>query len=532
MTRIPFDSLCVRAVLDELDSFVGGRVQEIRSANATDIVLTFYASGREGSLLISCHPEFARMHFVTKRRANPPSPPVWLSTLRARLDGTTLALAEQINGDRLVVVTFTGGQETHRLAVELMGKHSNIILIEGKDRIVGAAKWVQVTQSRRPITPNAAYVWPPVLAGQIEPISATHPQASREQILEAARSGSGSAFLKKLLLASPHTPKPVNVLSLGNGAYPLSVAPLDLPELERTSLSVALEQHYDQAIPAAAAEALKHTLFATLQRVVLARDVALADLHEALERGAKAGRNQLKGDLILAYGSGLPEGAAILDAWDYEGNPISITLNPELDFKGNATSYFERAKKAKGALSVVAEQIDRLSRDRVAVLELLSRVINAARLDAMRELHQEAQDRRWLIVAPLPTANKEDRPYEGHRIKSLMGPGGAIVLYGENAESNDYLTLRIAKPNDYWLHVRGATSAHVVIQTVNKPDRVGSELLNFAAKVAVQHSTSKHSGYVSVDYTLKKYVRKPRGAAKGTATYSHEKTLNILSQET
>ena len=112
---------------------------------------------------------------------------------------------------------------------------------------------------------------------------------------------------------------------------------------------------------------------------------------------------------------------------------------------------------------------------------------------------------------------------------TLMAPGGLTVLYGENAESNDYLTLRVAKPSDWWLHVRGHVSAHVVIQTRNQPEKVSKEALMFAAKVAVQHSSLKHSGYVPVDYTLKKYVRKPRGGPKGTALYTHEKTLHVES---
>jgi predicted ribosome quality control (RQC) complex YloA/Tae2 family protein len=124
---------------------------------------------------------------------------------------------------------------------------------------------------------------------------------------------------------------------------------------------------------------------------------------------------------------------------------------------------------------------------------------------------------------------KEDRPYEGHRVRELLGPGGFTILYGETAEANDYLTLRVAKPNDYWLHLRGGVSAHVVIQTGNHPEKVQKEVLLFAAKVVVQHSPSKHAGYVPVDYTLKKHVRKPRGAPKGTALYTHEKTLHIES---
>ena len=113
------------------------------------------------------------------------------------------------------------------------------------------------------------------------------------------------------------------------------------------------------------------------------------------------------------------------------------------------------------------------------------------------------------------------------RIDQLIAPGGWTVLYGENAEANDYLTLRVARPNDLWLHIRGATSAHVVVQTRNQPERVQRETLEFAARVAVRNSPSKHAGYVPVDYVLKKHVRKPRGASKGSALYTHEKTIHV-----
>jgi predicted ribosome quality control (RQC) complex YloA/Tae2 family protein len=337
-----------------------------------------------------------------------------------------------------------------------------------------------------------------------------------------------SPFLKRLTeaLGCPPTPdRPV--LSPGNGAYPASVAPLGLPELGRGSISIALEQHFDQAIPAHEADALRTTLVHQLERVVLARDVALEDLRKAEAAGGRAPEWQHLGELILAYGPSAPPGAKSVMAWDYDGTERELALDPTLNFKENANRYFERAKKAKGRLGMVRDQIARLSDDREAVAALLQRVIDEPRLDRLRDLQEEARRKRYLTNQTVPAKAKEDRPYEGHRVRELTGPGGWTVLYGENAESNDYLTLRVAKPNDWWLHIRGGVSAHVIVVTRNQPDRVQRETLEFAAKVAVQNSPSKHAGYVPVDYTLKKYVRKPRGAPKGTALYTHEKTLHV-----
>ena len=114
-------------------------------------------------------------------------------------------------------------------------------------------------------------------------------------------------------------------------------------------------------------------------------------------------------------------------------------------------------------------------------------------------------------------------------MRELLGPSGFTILYGENAEANDYLLVRVAKPNDYWLHVRGSASAHAIVVTKNRPEKVSKDVLMYAAKIVVQNSPSKHSKYVPVDYTLRKYVRKPKGATKGTALYTHEKTLHVES---
>jgi predicted ribosome quality control (RQC) complex YloA/Tae2 family protein len=433
----------------------------------------------------------------------------------------------QIGFDRVLEIDFEGTEGAFTLVAELMGKHSNLMLLDGSRRLAGAAKWIGPKLSSRPIQAGAKYVRPPF------PPKPSLLEAQEGDDLTAYEGA--SPFLVKLAgaiglraiqeAASKGDYHPV--LALGSGAYPISVAALGLEEHSRSSISIALEQHYDQAIPAAEAEALRTSLRGQLERVILARETAIGDLDQAIEAGEGAGKWQIMAELVLAYGSGLQEGASSLDAHDYEGNPVTIKLDPELSFKDNANRLFDKAKRAKQRLGFVREQRMRLSGDLLLIQSLVEEVENAKRLRELQGMLEQARNHRWLHKQPVPTTRKEDRPYEGHRIRELLGPAGLTVLYGENAESNDYLTLRVAKPNDWWLHVRGSVSAHVVIQSRNQPDRVPREALVFAAKVAVQNSPSKHSGYVPVDYTLKKYVRKPKGAAKGTALYTHEKTMHI-----
>jgi len=108
---------------------------------------------------------------------------------------------------------------------------------------------------------------------------------------------------------------------------------------------------------------------------------------------------------------------------------------------------------------------------------------------------------------------------------------GWEVLVGENATSNDYLTTKIAQSNDIWLHARAIPSAHAVIRSQNRPAAVSTAALRLAAEQVARRSDAKHAGLVPVDYTLKKHVRKPRGAAPGAVTYSHEKTIDVTPAE-
>ncbi|MHB8635428.1 MAG: Rqc2 family fibronectin-binding protein [Fimbriimonadaceae bacterium] len=507
--KIPYDATVLRSVLAELSPFVGGKVQRVVQPEPTTVCLELYGGPARGvaSLLISCHAESYRMHFVTRRRPNPSEAPAFCMSLRARLEGQHLEGVEQVQGDRIARLTFVNG---HALVVELMGKHSNIMLLDEHRRTVAAAKWVARAKSIRPIQPGQPYVLPPVMA---------HAEAL-------------SPFAQKLVAAGGSVDGPFNpILSAGNGAYPYSVAALALAEAAKPTISIALEQHYDAAIPEAVASALRASLSNDLKRVLLAREVAVADLAAAVRNGLRAGELQRAGELLLAYGPGQTWPRSSLAAFDYDGAPITIPTDPELDFKANAERFFTRARRAKDRLEFAQGQLSRLTLERDAIAGVLRDVEAVESLNELQRLHDQASAKRWLHVQHHADKLK-DRPFEGHRVREVTGPGGCRVLFGENAEANDYLTLRVAKPNDIWLHVRGGTSAHVVIATNNQPDRVGPEALMFAAQVAVKNSVSKHAGIVAVDYTLKKHVRKSKGAPAGSAFYTHEKTLHVESGRT
>jgi predicted ribosome quality control (RQC) complex YloA/Tae2 family protein len=530
--RIPFDSLTLAAVTHELKSFVDSKLQRVSQLDDFTIVLGLYGGGGgEAYLLLSCDPVFSRVHFVTKRPPNLAQPPVFCSTLRARLDQARLRSVEQVDFDRILILTFEQPDAQYKLVVELMGKHSNLILVGEGEKIQTVAKPIGPTKSSRVVLTGKPYQKPPV--------------ASRPSLLKAVETddlaaceGASPFLLKLLRAAGPGALETLQttvkenryhpVLSPANGAYPIPVAALGLPEFDRASVSIALEQHFSTAVLEYKSEQLKASMLAQLNRVLLSREVAIGDLEQAKVAAKRAGALQIQAELILAYGASLAAGSSLLEAEDYEGQPVAIRLNPELTYLENANKFFEKAKHAKARKGMVEDQWVRLSKEREDILKMITSVNEATRFIDLQELQEQARTRKWFHTQfHVGPKGKEEKPFEGHRIRELLGPGGATVLFGENATSNDYLTLRVAKPDDMWLHVRGSVSAHVVIRTDRHPEKVGRELLMFAAKVAVMNSPSKHAGYVPVDYTLKRFVRKPRGAPVGTALYTHEKTVHV-----
>jgi len=500
--RIPFDSLTLAAVVDEIRPWIGARVQGVRQPDETTLTLELYLAGQTAMLLVSWNPEAARVHFTSRRRPSPPSPPAFCAAVRAAIDGGRLQAMEQAPFDRLLTLEFSTEEGTHRLVVEPMGRHANVMLLDptGKIRAWG----------RRPgrvLHLGHAYA-PPVGVG--------------------TGTDYGGPFLAKLRASGaavvPGTWSPV--LSIGVGAYPVSVAALGLREVGRGSISVGLDSHFSESLERDRTERIRHAIRQRLERVLSIRETALHDIAATVVAGGRSAQWQRYGELILAYGFSAPTGSRELEAWDYDGSPVTIPLDPEKSPKDNAESYFSRAKRAKHAAISTLENRDRLEADRVRLQGFLPLVDAAKTVDQLDELAAEARRRRWMMPQSAAKAS-EDRPYEGHRVREYVAPGGVLVLVGENAESNDYLTMRVARANDYWLHVRGGTSAHVVIRTNNQPGRIGPEHLRFAAQLAARNSALKHSKFVAVDYTLKKHVRKPKGAPAGTVTYSHEKTLHV-----
>jgi len=521
--RVPFDSFCLAAAVTEMQSLIGGRVQKIVGIQPLTLSLGVYRQEEEW-LTLSAHADFARAH-LGRRPPRGENHPFALEARRRLLDGR-IVFCRQRGLDRILEIGIATEEGNYQIVAELMGKHSNLMIVAEDRRVVAAAKWVGAKQSRRPVLPGQPYAPPPFEA---------KPHLLDANPGEDLRDFEGvSPFLLRLIEAGlPLTEVQEAVQSKhwrpeysSYGAYPLPIHSLYPDAVASDSFSRAVDLVFREWEHGHESERLKHSLRAVLSRVADARRAALVGVDEARETARKALELQRDAELILAY-QGVWQGGPTLQVWDYEGQERTLKMDPEKTAVENAERLFRRAKRARERAGEMEEQAARL-RQELTTAESYLAVLETASEETLAQINSDIESRRWkhLAAAHSQTA-KEERPFGGFAIRESLSPGGWKVLHGENATSNDYLTTKVARPNDYWFHVRGGVGSHVVLATHNQPTRVQKEDILFAATIAKRNSPSKHATYVAVDYTLKKYVRKPRASAPGFVVYTHEKTVHV-----
>jgi predicted ribosome quality control (RQC) complex YloA/Tae2 family protein len=570
-----FDSLTLRACIDELNAvLVGGQIQEVRQPNEREILLGIRNRGGNYLLLLSAHPQFARAHLTLKRPPNPPTPPTFCMTLRKHVEGLRLLKLRQLDFDRVLFleIGFPADEfPSATLIGEFMGKHSNLVLVTPEGTILDAIHRVSHRINRvRQLLPGQSYQLPPPQPDRADPFA---PQAVEKIVRELGSippndvEGLASTLMQIYAGMSPFLAREIATRALNYedraqglriawtslfdaaaqqnyrptlflsdvgtpiGAYPFpSVQWPESQQKPMESLQLALDQAYTFLVEQSERESLRANIRTRIERAIATWQKRLAAAKKALEEAEKADFYRQNGELILANLWRIQPNMSnitVEDFYDPDLKPRSIPLDPHRTPQENAESWFQRYRKAKAARE---QEAQRLAQAESALHRLESALVELAQLgtpQAMRELSEELASQGLLPKESIERAPTEEPEFEGHKIRRYFSPEGYEILVGETATANDYLTTRVAHPNDIWLHVRAGVSAHVVIRTHGQPERVPRSVIEFAARLCAQHSKQKHAALVPVDYTLRKYVRRPRGASPGAADYWNERTIEI-----
>lgn len=555
-----FDSVVMAAVAVDLEAFAGARVQRVRQPNEQEIALDLRASSKRGTLLCSIHPRWARVHLIPAIQGGPELQPFG-KMLRSRLAGAQLREVEQPLFERMLRIRFEGDSGFMDLIAEIMGRHSNLIVVQD-GAVAGALKTVPRSKSSvREVLPGIPYTAPP--HDRPTPIELTRPNL--EQLLSLSAAPLGKTLATTLLGLSPTMAAEVAVragcdpeappssqertidrlwgalqdlvrivrsrdfspvlyvdgghirgyapfaLESVKGIRPLPVSTMSEAVHRATSMLGALDE----------LETRRSALVGAI-RAPLAKSMRTeTDLRRALEEAEQSEAARQRGELLLAYASQIPAGASSATLPGYDGSPLVISLDPALTPVENARKLFRRYTKIRKARPALEDRLKTVAEDRAYLESALIMTQQAASEDDLEDLRLELIAEGYLRgrARKIPAKPPETFP------RTFTLDRGATVIAGRSNQENDRITFKVARPDDLWFHARGVPGAHVVLRTQGRTPT--TDEIKRAASIAAWFSKARESSNVTVAYTPRRNVRKPKGSRPGLVVVEQERTVQV-----
>lgn len=559
------DGIVTRALALESEKILnGGRITKIYQPNQTDILLHVRAGGRNERLLLSAHPAYPRVHLTEQTYQNPLEPPMFCMLLRKHCEGAFVRKVGQVGLERILYLDVDTRDElgdivTRRIVVEMMGRHSNIVLINPENDHVydGIRRVTPAISQYRQIIPGATYKSPPD-QGKRDPLTVDADtflslldfnQGRLDKQLVAQYTGIGPLLAKEIVHRAGigsrtayweafnemmERVKEGNfepTIIYGDGAERFAAFPLthvngESRTFERMHDCVAA--FYEGKAERDAVRNQAHDLTRFVQSAWKKNETKIEKLKKDLRNTERADQYRLFGELLTAYMYKIQPGdkeVEVVNYYDEKGETVTIPLDPKFSPSENAQRYFKKYSKTKASRTHIEEQIEKAEAENAYFASILQQ-LESADLEDISDIRDELVEEGYLRKQK----SKRDRRQAGKTKPHLtvtQSSEGVTIYIGRNNRQNEYLTNRLANSHDTWLHTKDIPGSHVVI----RGDRFGERTLREAAQIAAYFSKGRTSGQVPVDYTLIKHVRKPSGAKPGYVIYDNQKTLYVNPDE-
>lgn len=554
-----FDSVVLAAIAREIGTLVGSRVGRVTQPDPEEVAIELRGRTAPASLLVSIHARWGRVHLIERLTGGDLS--TFGQLLRSRMEGARLTAVHQTPFERVLRLTVDTLEGRFELVAEIMGRHSNLILVQS-GIITGSLKTVPPAKSAlRVVRPGSPYTPPPVdrpspsdlteeglrqlLSSSDDPLAkhlvtsvlGLSPALATELVVRArldpaapanAQSEATAQLWTELrnLVSIVQTQAFTPIIYL-DAEQPIGFAPFpyehlaSLPHRPAASMSEAVAATLGRFGHAARVDEQRSSLLTTV-RTALARVARREhELRQAIEEAARTGRLRQHGELLLTYAAQVPAGASEVTLPGYDGMPTTIPLDPALSAAGNAQQLFKRYKRVRDARATLANRVSEAEAERAYLESILTLIAQANTTEDLADLRRELMDEGYLRR----TTRRATRPSAKSGPRRYAVEGGRLVLVGRTNHQNDTLTFKTSAPEDLWLHARGVPGAHVVLKTDGKAPPEGA--IRQAAALAAFFSQAREEASVPVDYTPRKYVRKLQGAKPGVVTYTHEQTLRV-----
>lgn len=536
-----FDGFFLHHMVEELRrELVNGRIQKINQPFEQELVLQIRSNRQSHRLLLSAHPVFGRIQLTQATFENPAQPSTFIMVLRKYLQGALIESIEQVENDRIVEITVSNKNEIGdhiqaTLIIEIMGKHSNILLVDkSSHKILEVIKHVGFSQnSYRTLLPGSTYIAPPSTES-LNPFTIKdeklfeilQTQETTAKNLQSLFQGLGRDTANELesLLISDKLSTFRTFFNQETQPCLTETSFSPVPFANQvgepfTSLSDLLDTYYKDKAERDRVKQQASELIRRVENELQKNRHKLKKQEKELLATDNAEEFRQKGELLTTFLHQVPndQDQVILDNY-YTNQPITIALDKALTPNQNAQRYFKRYQKLKEAVKYLTDLIEE-TKATILYLESVETVLNQAGLEEIAEIREELIQTGFIRRRQREKIQKRKKPEQ-----YLASDGKTIIYVGRNNLQNEELTFKMARKEELWFHAKDIPGSHVVISGNLDPS---DEVKTDAAELAAYFSQGRLSNLVQVDMIEVKKLNKPTGGKPGFVTYTGQKTLRV-----
>lgn len=559
-----FDGIVTKSIVNELTPLIGGKIDKIHEPDRNTIVLGIYSQGNNYALNICIDAHNCRINLTTHSRINPIVAPNFCMLLRKHLIGGRITNISMMGLERLINIEIEtinefNEIETKTLIVELMGKHSNIILLGPNNIIIDAMRHITSENSYREILPSRDYILPnsdkfdfmalkdfedfylkfadtnlddlgKAIVNTFTGFSLSFVQSA---INKCGIKNSSKENLEKIYNYFCDIMKNNQILNFEPiykndqiSDYVLVVGKCNEP----FHLNFFIDDFYFERETVETFTNYRNTILRMILEVLKKYNNRLLSINTKLKECDDMDKYKLYGELITAnlYRLSNTHSSSIeLENYYDDNNLISIPLDSKYSPNINAKRYFKKYSKLKNAFQIVSIQKLETEKELDYIESIVYELENSTTLEDVQEIFEEISEN---VVFKEKLKKKEKKNKVSKKKKQqTFSPieydvDGFKVYVGRNNKENDWLTLSFANKNDIWFHTKDIHGSHVILK-IAKP--INDDILVKCAEIAAKHSKAKLSSNVPVDYCLVQFVKKPHGAKPGMVIFTNNKTLNV-----
>lgn len=565
-----FDGIVTRKIVNELTTkTLGGKIQKISQPSKNDLVLNIYSMGISYKLFLSANNNEARINLTEKKYENPEKPENFCMVLRKHIGQGKIIDIKQYGLDRVIEISIAsidemGFDTSKKLIIEIMGRHSNIILTDDSYKIIDAIKRVNDQMSSvRQIFPSLAYeriksdkidISENNFSEDIFAISSKIPDGFEPyKIFYTYYEGFSPIVGRELIhranidprlnwgLVSESDKEELNKIlyklrddivenKLESYAYrderkikeyhTLRLTHLNFTESKYELMSEAIDNFYSVNKSNDRLDQMKSSLIKKINSHKKSVNKKIKILNNNISKEAQAENSKKKADLLAANLYRIDGKSKEIELEDFynDNNLIKISLNPMKSPWENIDEYYNRAKKIKAAIVYAKNDLPK-QENLLSYLNQLEDFVNRSNsISDLEEIREEMVDNK--LIKKKGRNKKKSKPSRPFHYKT---ENGSDIYVGKNSKQNDYITLKVARKEDLWFHVKDSPGSHVILKT----DKIFDEDIKKAAYLAALNSSLASANKVDVDYTEKKNVNKAKGAKDGMVYYVNFSTITV-----